>query len=275
LQNTKHEYVLDRLSSYMDGQLPDDEQARVEAHLSTCQRCRDDLRTLRWTHDLLQEVVPVPIPRSFVIREADVTRPKRATLGGRSLATLQWATALVAIMLVLVVTGDVWNSARFGFGGAQPAMSSAELQAALAPVTVSPETEVIVTIPVQSESLAQSAQTPAAPTGEAMRLQVAPADKAAVAIEEPMSEDVNEESESQTPSQSGGESAQLPTLVPQHDGESADSAPVAAQLPYESKRPATWFPLTQAGWRIAEIGLGALLVGLVIAVVWVRRRKRI
>jgi hypothetical protein len=178
-------------------------------------------------------------------------------------------------MFVLVVTGDLWKNTQLGPGGVQPAMSSADMQVALDQATVSPETEVIVTITVQSEGLAQSAQTPATPMGEAMRLQVAPAEKAAGATEEPVFEGAKEESESQPPSQSGGESPQRPTPMPQADEQPADAAPVVAQLPHESKRPAIPFPWTQAGWRIAEVGLGVLLVGLVIAMIWVRRRKRI
>ena len=33
-------------------------------------------------------------------------------------------------------------------------------------------------------------------------------------------------------------------------------------------------PLRPAGWRMAEIGLGVLLVGLVIAVIWMYRHKK-
>ncbi len=306
LQNTKHEYVLDRLSSYMDGQLPADEQARVEAHLRTCDSCRDDLRTLRWTHDLLQEVVPVPIPRSFVIREADVARPKRTWIGGRPLATLQWATALVAILLILVVTGDVWIGARLVPGGAQPAVSIMGMQAATDKVTVTAEAEVIVTHPVQSESAAESARALATliepetkvsqdtetsghpgeamggkgvpagtPTGPAVPAESAPVDKEIVATAGPVFKGVDDkESESQPPPQPGEESPQLPTSVPQLGKQPADAAPVATQPPDWAERPATRFPWMQAGWRVAEIGLGVLLVGLVIAVVWVRRHKR-
>jgi hypothetical protein len=259
----------------MDGQLPADEQARVEAHLRTCQSCHDDLRTLRWTHDLLQEVVPVPVPRSFVIREADVVRARRTLLGGRPLATLQWATALVAIMLVLVVTGDVWRGAQLTPKGTQPAILSVRMQAAPDQVTLSPETDVITTIPVQSERLAQPAQTPVTPAGEAGLAQEAPIDKAIAGTTEPVFKSATDgESEGQPLPQPAEESPRISTSAPQPAEQPADAAPIVTPPPNELTHSVAGFPWMQAGWRVAEIGLGVLLVGLVVAVVWMRRRKR-
>jgi hypothetical protein len=274
LQNTKHKYVLDRLSSYMDGHLSVDEHARVEAHLRTCDSCRDDLKTLRWTHDLLQEVVPVPVPRSFVIREADVARPRRSWLGGRPLATLQWATALVAVLLVLVVTGDVWIGARLVPGGEESAVSIMRMQPATDKVAITREKEVVVTSPVQSESPAEPAQAPATPPEAAMLAEGAPADKAIVDTTRPVLKDVGEtEWQSQLPPQPGEESPPFPTSVPKPGEQPAHAVPAATQPADGPEHLATRFPWLQAGWRVAEIGLGALLVGLLIVIVWVRLHK--
>ena len=304
LQNTKHDHVLDRLSSYIDGQLGGDEQARVEAHLNTCQSCRDDLRTLRWTRDLLQEVAPVPVPRSFVIREADVSRPKRAAFGRRPLASLQWATALVAIMFIAVVTGDVWRNAQYPSGGAEQPTWSARKQTLPERVVGSPEAEIEATVPVEGERLAQQAQTPAPPLDEAMKLQGLPADNAPLAAEAPAAEGEEAMESQAAPVRPGEEPSPPPPAVPQPDEQPvdatplaaqlpderladatplaaqlpderpADATPAAAQLPDELERPAARPSRMQARWRVAEIGLGVLLVGLVIAVIWVRRHTR-
>jgi len=256
----------------MDGQLSADEHARVEAHLRTCHSCRDDLRTLRWTHDLLQEVVPVPIPHSFILREADVARSRQAWFGGRSLTALQWATALVAILLVLVVTGDVWISMRPSPGAKQPAISAMRVQSATDQVTVSIEAEVILTEPAQSESPTEPLQLPAAPTGEAMLAQEAPVDKAMSATTGPVLEGAQEESEKQPLPEPGEESPQLPTSEPQPVEQ--PEGVVADAPPNGSESRAIELPWMRAGWRAAEIGLVVLLVGLIIAVLWVLRDKK-
>jgi hypothetical protein len=38
---------------------------------------------------------------------------------------------------------------------------------------------------------------------------------------------------------------------------------------------ATQSPLIRTGWLVAKIGLSVLLAGLIVAVVWLRRRKQI
>jgi hypothetical protein len=119
VHRTEHEYVGQRLSSYLDDQLSEEERARVEDHLHACERCRRDLRTLRWTTGLLRETPALEVPRSFVLREADLA-PQRAAPAWRSPFALRWATAVVAVLLVLVVAGDALTGAWLPRHGAAP-----------------------------------------------------------------------------------------------------------------------------------------------------------
>ena len=110
-QTAGHRYALKRLSSYMDGQLPDRERARVQAHLNACPDCRKELRSLRWTQNLAQQIPIVPVPRSFIVREADleahhIAQPRPLLVP--TLARLQTAGAIVAVLLVMVVAGDMF-----------------------------------------------------------------------------------------------------------------------------------------------------------------------
>lgn len=103
---TEHRYVEERLSAYLDGRLSSQEQRVVEHHLARCPACRWNLRTLRQTVQWTRELPMVPVPRAFTLpvapRARAVPQPRRSWL-----PVLQGATALVALLLVVVVAGDL------------------------------------------------------------------------------------------------------------------------------------------------------------------------
>jgi len=108
LGKTEHEIVSEQLSLYMDQQLTAFDRARAEQHLSACAECRQGLRSLRWTRQLLRQAPVARVPRSFVIREADVVPARMAGRRGPVFA-LRWATAIVVALLVLVFAGDLYT----------------------------------------------------------------------------------------------------------------------------------------------------------------------
>lgn len=96
-----HAYVEARLSDYVDGQLPDDERARVQEHLRGCEQCRASLDSLQWTISLLKQVPAPGLPRQF-------TLPVTPRVPARGVPDwLVWslrgvAVAATAIVVVLV-----------------------------------------------------------------------------------------------------------------------------------------------------------------------------
>jgi Putative zinc-finger len=102
----EHGYVEDRLSAYLDGELSLQEQMAVDHHLARCQDCRCNLKTMRQTVQWTRELPAVPVPRVFTIsapaQAIRAPRPRRTVV-----PLLQGATALVALLLVFVVAGDV------------------------------------------------------------------------------------------------------------------------------------------------------------------------
>ncbi len=104
-ERTEHRYAEERLSAYLDGELTPQERLAVEQHLARCQACCWNLHTLQQTVRLVAGLPTVPIPRAFTIPVA--TRPARAPQPRWSLPLLQGATVLVALLLVIVVAGDL------------------------------------------------------------------------------------------------------------------------------------------------------------------------
>jgi anti-sigma factor RsiW len=117
---TEHLWVEERLSPYLDGELSSQEQDAVEHHLARCQDCRWNLRTLRQTVGLTNELPTVPVPRVFTI-PAPAQKPIRARQRRWGLGLLQGATALVALLLVFAVAGD------FVLTGMMPGRSAAPI----------------------------------------------------------------------------------------------------------------------------------------------------
>lgn len=337
-----HEYVLDRLSSYIDRQLNVKERDRVETHLRSCPSCREELQTLQWTKGLLQQVPAVPVPRSFVIRESDLA-PQRATSahrrpGARRPAfALQWATALVAILLVVVVAGDILLGGRQALSRSQPeiAMLSAETPKVVATVVV--ESEDVEEAPVAA-AVEEREQNVEAPAGTPRRLMAPPPTNvpspAAQAVEQvdslqgnapvtgttappPMmlkgaptegtppdkdaqagdegyalSKSVTPESPAETETEQlralDAETAPPPDVQapePIEETPMAMALPPVAQEGDSPDTPTTIEPAGRgmrsslrarwmsSGWRLAEVGLGLLLAGLIVAVLWVRHKN--
>lgn len=127
---SEHEHIAALLSAYVDGELTAQGQQRVKAHLAHCEACAEDLRTLRYTKALLAEVPMPRLPRSFVVRRADLeVRPataRRRAFGLRSglaYAYLRGATAVVAVAFALLLAGDLIAQLGFGsLGTRQPVM---------------------------------------------------------------------------------------------------------------------------------------------------------
>jgi anti-sigma factor RsiW len=104
---TEHQRVRETLSDYIDGRLSKDEAASIEAHLTACADCVNELATLRWTVGLLQQVPTVPTPRAFTLTvpmpKQRVVAPARQPVYG----TLRVATAVAAMLLVIVFAIDL------------------------------------------------------------------------------------------------------------------------------------------------------------------------
>jgi hypothetical protein len=90
----------DVLSGYVDRRLDPEEAARVENHLSKCQRCREELRSLRATVALLRSLPEVAPSRSFAVA------PVKPFPGRRALPALRFATAVAVLLLVAAFAAD-------------------------------------------------------------------------------------------------------------------------------------------------------------------------
>jgi hypothetical protein len=103
----EHQWVEESLSAYLDGELSPAEKTRVEQHLQECQACTENLATLRQTVSLLKELPAKSAPRSFAIRPVAVTAKRAAAPPAWGYGLLKGATALAALLLVLLVGGDL------------------------------------------------------------------------------------------------------------------------------------------------------------------------
>ena len=92
----------EQLTSYIDGELGDKEQAQLELHLESCRSCREEYNSLRQTVSLLQQMPEVSSERTFRIDEKNVAQKT----GDRNLLVLYRAAVGVAIILSLVCIGD-------------------------------------------------------------------------------------------------------------------------------------------------------------------------
>jgi hypothetical protein len=297
LTKTEHEYVDKRLSAYVDGELSARETARVKAHLEVCKDCRDDLAALRWTKNLLQETPTVPLPRSFVLREVDITPPRPVRRRQRAFA-MQWATAIVALLFILVSAGDILTSMplagrvppasqQLAYETAPDDAQTIEMEApAMAEEKVEIQAEETTTGPVEEKT--QITPSPMAKEG----LQVESPEKgparsgvtrvvtttlpAVVALAEDeklaISPTPSPQATNDRVSKDNGTPPPTPSRPSERPLPTASPEPEEPQRSWDGKRSFLSSQAVRIGWRVIEIVLGITLVGLVIATVWTRRQ---
>jgi len=94
------------LSAYVDDMLSERACRRLEAHLDSCQACRQELAELRVTVEALGSVPMAEVPRSFTLAAAPVAEVRPRPAARRLEFGLRLATATAAFALALVVVGD-------------------------------------------------------------------------------------------------------------------------------------------------------------------------
>ncbi len=141
------------LSSYLDGQLPPQEQRRIEAALAGDAALASSLATLRYTKTLLAAAPRVPAPRPFTLTEAMLgqTRQRRGWLSWLQPATLRGAAAMAAVMLLVLLVGDVGVRTEI-----IPAAQTAQVQPELGGLTPDQgdPTAIIAKVPTEAATAA-------------------------------------------------------------------------------------------------------------------------
>lgn len=92
------------VSEYLDGRLSPADAARVEAHLTTCARCQEELASLRQTVRLLHRLPQIEPSRSFVLLETPA--PARPALQVPAWAYGAVASAF-ALAFAVILSMDV------------------------------------------------------------------------------------------------------------------------------------------------------------------------
>lgn len=322
-RKNEHQYVTDRLSAYLDRQVSQRDVERIKIHLETCEPCQQALETLLWTKQLLRQVPVVPVPRSFVVREADVAPVK--TTPRRSLFAMQWATAVVALLFVVVLFGDALTG---GWRQAMPEMMLAEPVAMEQKVGKAPKAvEVEQDVVIESESASRSKVTPESeiviekeseaqkgiaiqeqgvqktddgeaggtlPDDETVRVFVPEAESGEAKVgtgnavtstavtttvmSVPAAAQVAEGAAPVEPAPSVEAELMAAPATPAADEPENVAAPADEPLPepiIEQPSEPVWGSRrneTRVIWRGVEVGLGMALIGLIVAVVLLRRR---
>jgi len=100
-----HRFSQANLSAYIDGRLTTRERSRLERHLASCRDCTADLESLRQTKALLGQLPQMMAPRSFKLPaslQAEYIRYRRLS---RTYRLLGSASAVAAVLLVVLLAG--------------------------------------------------------------------------------------------------------------------------------------------------------------------------
>jgi hypothetical protein len=106
LMQFRHRRLRRDLSAYVDNMLSERARRRLEAHLDSCQACRQELAELRATVEALGSLPMAEAPRSFTLAAAPVAEVRPRPAARRLEFGLRLATATAAFALALVIIGD-------------------------------------------------------------------------------------------------------------------------------------------------------------------------
>jgi len=133
-------HVHDLLSEYLNGDLPSDGRQIVEQHLNECAECRRDFQSLRATVQILRQLPPRPVPRSFAIPTSESRWPRQLTWLRMSTGALAATfVLLLALQYVLPSAVRVPSNApvaEFATGGARSALQATTAAAPAAPTAL-------------------------------------------------------------------------------------------------------------------------------------------
>jgi anti-sigma factor RsiW len=136
------------LSAYLDGELSTSARARLEAQLASDPALRAELDVLRRTVAMVHDLLSVPAPHNFLLPvAAGRRRSLRAKPVRRSWAAplLSAATAIVSLLFVAVLAGDLLLFGVGGMASLSPAEPMYQLEAPReAPAPLAPSQEVVV-----------------------------------------------------------------------------------------------------------------------------------
>jgi hypothetical protein len=156
LERFRHRRFRRDLSAYMDDMLPERARRRLEAHLDSCQACRQELAELRATVEALGSLPMAEAPRSFTLAAAPVAEVRPRPVARRLEFGLRLATATAAFALTVVMIGDFVGLP----GGGEEEMPAA-MQSALVQTPAAEETPAAVGgAPTETPA---AEETPAAP----------------------------------------------------------------------------------------------------------------
>ena len=288
------------LSAYLDGELSAEERVRLEAQLATDPVLQAELDALRRTVTLVRDLPLVPISRNFILPQTMAARPRPApSVRHRRVWAapfLTVATAVVSLMFVVVLAGDLLLSGAGGLATAPVAEQVMEMEAPsearelLPAEQVVAEAEIAVTVEVENVEKAGTEEilVPGAmPTDTLLPApaEVPPAaEPTATAVMEAYAVEVSGDVSATAPAMGGGgttveteDTSTAPptaTAAPRADEEGLELAPrEAAPGALEAEAEYGPPPTVALPWRVVEVVLGLATLGLALATIWAWRTR--
>ncbi|HYO29447.1 MAG TPA: zf-HC2 domain-containing protein [Thermomicrobiales bacterium] len=243
---------LDALNALLDGTLDPTDGVVAEAHVARCAACAADLGELRATVGLLRGLPQYRPRRSFALGPEHATRPRPVVAAGTarllpSVQALRVATLAVAALLLLAVAGE-WT-----FGQAPSWPSLPQSAPVAAPADLAPTASAaLAPAPAPALNEAPTARQPAPAAGGAPPS----------AAERAVAPGAGDALEASGDGAANGEGGAI--------GEDAGTGgATGASQTTDGGHPAREAPATPSPWRLAQIGLGLILLWLLVSLVGV------
>ena len=134
-----HDHVKEQLLLYLDNDLPEDEKRRIEAHLSTCPTCREELAYLTRIPHALKRMPQAISPGLWGAIETRILEEPQSIWtqlewAGKRLVPLLAAAAVLMLAVLSSINGEDPNATLEDYFQAQESVILSEIE--LSPDTV-------------------------------------------------------------------------------------------------------------------------------------------
>src|SRR5581483_10719185 len=104
-----HELLKEDLSAYLDGELSQQEKAKVDGHLASCAECRDELAAARSASAKFRAQAAADAPAGLADRVLAMAGAKRKDKNPARESLIEFAIALAIVLVLLVGAGRLFK----------------------------------------------------------------------------------------------------------------------------------------------------------------------
>lgn len=99
-----HENIQEKISQFMDNELPKEQHREMYMHLAECEECREFLAQTKKIHDASKELTPEQFPASMDRRFEVLSMGPKISINAPQMITFSMPSAILSGVLIIMMS---------------------------------------------------------------------------------------------------------------------------------------------------------------------------